>query len=367
MTAAKQKILIVDDAEAVHAVVKARLRDDNLEFFSAYTGQSALDTACSLLPDVILLDVSIPAPDGFEVCRRLKAHPHTEIIPIIFFTASTLPEHQADAMDMGAWDYITKPFDAGALRARVRAALRTKRLLDALDHQRMIDGLTGLWNRTYFDHRLVTELALSNRHNRPLSCVMLDVDHFKAINDCHGHLAGDEVLRGLAKLLLRECRTEDIVCRYGGEEFVILAPNTPAPRAVVLAERLRAAAAAEPFGTAGSDGSLQLRLTCSFGVADARVLHQSSLIDLADRALYHAKQTGRNRVVCTAASDCRAGAEMIEVGEEGPLPQGTEPDRAGPVRAAGPNHRFPGIKTGSRRERVDPDLRSGPGRHTPAP
>jgi diguanylate cyclase (GGDEF)-like protein len=196
-------------------------------------------------------------------------------------------------LDLGAVDYITKPFEPAELRARVRASLRTKYLTDLLSRKAMIDGLTGLWNRTYFDSRLESELSLSRRSGRPLSCILLDLDHFKKLNDRYGHPFGDEVLRSVGKLLIDSCRDEDIACRYGGEEFVILTPNVPAQGAVELAERLRAAIESMILSHRGK----AVPVTCSMGVSDVGHTPPPTIVELADEALYAAKHGGRNRVV----------------------------------------------------------------------
>ena len=159
----------------------------------------------------------------------------------------------------------------------------------------MIDGLTELWNRTYLDAHLVIELSTARRSGHPLSCIMADVDCFKAINDTYGHGFGDDVLRAIASILAAGCRAEDIVCRYGGEEFTILLPNTEYSRAAELAERLRTTIEARQF----LHRNTAVNVTCSFGVADLPSSIPPSIIELADSALYSAKESGRNRVeVC---------------------------------------------------------------------
>ena len=303
----RHKVLLVDDAQSMHALVKARLEDDSIAVYSAYTGQAGLELARALQPDLILLDVSLPAPDGFEVCRRLKGHPATELIPVIFFTASGATQDQFNGLEMGAWDYITKPFEPQLLRARVHTGLRTKRMLDLLEQRTLVDGLTGLWNRTAFDRRLVSELAQAHRNRWPLSCVMADLDGLGPVNENNGHLAGDEVIRAAGKLLVEQGRVQDLACRYGGDEFTILMPNTGPARAAAVAEQLRAAVAAAAFGR----GADTVRLTCSFGVSgfDAGGDEAAgSLVDLADRALRRAKRAGGNRVEIDGPDASKADA-----------------------------------------------------------
>src|SRR5688500_2135270 len=230
----RQKLLVIDDSMPIHMLVRARLNDEPIEMLSAYDGESGLTMAGEQLPDLILLDVDMPHPDGFEVCRRLKAEPRTNIIPVVFLTAASSTEEKIRGLNLGAVDYVTKPFEPAELRARVRASLRTKYLMDLLAKRAQIDGLTGLFNRAFFEHRLLAEMAQSRRVGRALACIMADVDHFKSINDQFGHPMGDEVLRAVANLFLEQCRTEDIVCRYGGEEFVVLMPGVDVEGAVHL-------------------------------------------------------------------------------------------------------------------------------------
>ena len=291
-----QKVLVIDDSDAIHALVKARLSPEPIELHFATDGKVGLEKAVLLLPDLILLDVDMPQPDGFEVCRQLKADSRTVAIPVVFLTGATSTDEKIKGLELGATDYITKPFEPAELRARVRASLRTKYLLDLLGRKAMIDGLTGLWNRAYFDMRLSQELSLTRRTHQPLACIMLDLDHFKRLNDSYGHPSGDEVLRWVGQLLTETCRGEDIVCRYGGEEFVVLCPNTNTEQAADLAERIRSSL--ESFTWRFRDSTV--KVTCSVGVADLRHVPPPTVVELADRALYQAKHSGRNRVVVAA-------------------------------------------------------------------
>ena len=289
----REKVLVIDDVAAIHDLLKVRLRNEALEFHSAYDGPTGLTMAATVQPDLILLDVEMPPPDGFEICKRLTADLLTQHIPIIFLTAASDTEKKICGLELGAVDYITKPFDIAELRARVRATLRTKYLMDLLSKKAMIDALTGLWNRAYLDQRVLAELALSRRHQRPLACIMADLDHFKTINDRFGHHFGDVVLRAVARALQESCRTEDIVCRYGGEEFALLLPNTAAVGALELADRLHRAVETVSFEPDGTE----VKVTCSFGVAELHGEQPPSLLELADTALYRAKHQGRNQVV----------------------------------------------------------------------
>jgi diguanylate cyclase (GGDEF)-like protein len=298
-----QRILLIDDAKPIHALVRARLAGEAVEITSAYSGIEGLSLAAQLLPDLILLDVEMAQPDGFEVCRRLKADPHTVGIPIVFLTGASSSTEKILGLELGAVDYVTKPFDPAELRARVRASLRTKFLLDLLAKKAQIDGLTGLWNRAHFQARLSQEVSLARRVGRPLACVLLDIDHFKSINDRFGHPFGDEVLRALGSMLVEQCRREEVVCRYGGEEFVVLTPNTDSAGAASLAGRLCQAVRGLGLSHKGS----LVNVTCSIGIAEIDLtavmatanvdtLVEEALVAAADAALYAAKSAGRDRV-----------------------------------------------------------------------
>jgi two-component system, cell cycle response regulator len=291
-----QRILVIDDSQPMHALLQARLNTEPVELHFAIDGEKGLATAATLLPDLVLLDIDMPSPDGFEVCRRLKTDPRTTGIPVIFLTGNTSTEQKIKGLELGATDYITKPFDAAELRARIRATLRAKYLMDLLAQKALIDGLTGLWNRVYFESRLASELAFIRNAKKPLSCLMVDLDHFKLINDRHGHFFGDQVLREIAKILTEICRGEDSICRYGGEEFVVLTPNTTATQAAELAERIRHKVQEHRWQLDGVD----IQVTCSIGVADLRLIPPPGMVEMADQAMYQAKNAGRNRVMVAA-------------------------------------------------------------------
>ncbi len=289
-----QKVLIVDDAPAMRALISARLRNEQLDIRSADSGAAGLQMAREWQPDLILLDVNMPDTDGFQVCRELKADPNTWRSQVVFLTGAAATDEKIKGLNVGATDYITKPFEPAELLARVRACLRTKFLLDLLADRAMLDGLTGLWNRTYFDQRLASEIAGALRSGGPLACVMCDLDHFKNMNDTYGHPFGDNVLRQVGAEMVAGCRGNDVVCRYGGEEFVILARGSDGPGTAMLVERIRASIERLEFYHNGT----VVKITCSFGVAQANPMNMHCLVAQADACLYEAKRQGRNRVVC---------------------------------------------------------------------
>ncbi len=294
-----QKILAIDDSPDIHQLLRVRLKHLDVQLDSALNGIEAMQKIESEHPDLILLDVCMPDVSGFELCKSIKARPDSSNIPIIFLTGASEVKQKVMGFEVGAVDYIEKPFEPEELTARVRAALRSKRYFDMLAQRAMLDGLTGLWNRTHFDQRLLEEVAGSQRYDRPLSLVMLDVDRFKSINDSYGHPFGDEVLQSVGDVMIKNARTSDSACRYGGEEFTIILRETDVEGAVVFAERLRAQIEALKFKHKGQP----VKVTASFGVSANTLcrnpcnLTKAWLVDSADRALYQAKQTGRNRVI----------------------------------------------------------------------
>ena len=288
------KVLIVDDSIDAARVAKARLAGESLDIVCADGGRDGLEKARSENPDLILLDVDMPDINGFDVCRALKADPDLCMIPIIFLSGSTGPEDKVKGLDLGAVDYVTKPFDGFEIRARVRAALRTKRTQDLLIKYAQIDPLTELAHHRALVERIQAEWSKIQRYGGSLAFIMGDLDNFKQINDTFGHQAGDRVLCEVAKVLSDKCREPDMLARYGGEEFSILCPNVDAMGAGKLAERCRR----KIEDICIPAGRQIVRITASFGVADSSLASSyQTLIDVADKAMYQAKQQGRNRIV----------------------------------------------------------------------
>ncbi|HDZ20598.1 hypothetical protein LCGC14_0312410 [marine sediment metagenome] len=287
------KVLIIDDSPDAVAIATARLRQDGLQVVSAADGRAGLDLAAAQRPDLILLDVAMPDMSGFDVCRQLKSDLNLSTIPIIFLTAMDDTLQKVRGLELGAVDYVTKPFDAFELRARVQAALRTKRFADMLTEFANIDPLTELPNRRAFINQLNKEWARKERHGDPFALIMADIDYFKRVNDTYGHSVGDRMLKAVSKALADQCRELDLAARYGGEEFAIIAPNQSAEAAGNLAERCRQGVEHIRLHVTGSD----ISVTISFGVADSQGLHSiAEVIELADRCLYQAKLAGRNTV-----------------------------------------------------------------------
>jgi two-component system, cell cycle response regulator len=294
-TGTRQSVLVIDDAQDIHDVVEVRLRAEGVDLVHAFDAEAGMELARAKRPDLYLLDLDLPGRSGLELCRALKDEPALASAPVIILTGTVDVATKVRAFDAGATDYVTKPFDAVELRARVRAALRTKRYQDLLATQARIDALTGLWNRAFFDTRLAEELAVTMRDGSPLALLMVDIDHFKAFNDSYGHPFGDQVLRQVAAALVDCLRVSDIACRYGGEEFALLVRSAEtAARAV--GERVCGAVAALVIRPAGGPVQVTVSVGCSGTDALAGETSASSLVAAADRGLYLAKRAGRNRV-----------------------------------------------------------------------
>ncbi|MGI9139706.1 MAG: diguanylate cyclase [Gemmatimonadaceae bacterium] len=303
-------ILVVDDQEDNVELLRARLAARGYKVRTASDGQQALDSVKEEPPDLILLDVMMPRMSGIEVVRRIKSDADLPFIAVIMQTALDSTESRVEGLDAGADDYITKPINFAELEARVRSMLRIKKLQEDLESREreleemndrlrrmsQTDGLTGLDNRRYLEERLHEMFEHSLRLHEPLSAVMCDIDHFKSVNDTHGHQAGDAILRQFAKLIKKQAREIDRVGRYGGEEFMIILPGTVLEAAETFAQRVREEIEKHVF----THNGLKLNRTVSCGVATwphPRIVSRDDLIRAADDSLYVAKETGRNKVV----------------------------------------------------------------------
>lgn len=291
-------VLAIDDCPVVLSTVAARLRAENVQLVTATEWETGLALAIELRPDLVLLDIELPSFSGLDLCRRLKEDPRTRDIPVIFLTAATEIATKLHGFDLGAVDYVTKPFNPDELRARVRAALRAKRAQDVLVERARVDALTGLHNRSHLDERLAAETRQAHIAGTPLCFVLLDLDHFKRINDLYGHPFGDRVLASVGELLARSIRPGDLAFRYGGEELALLLPGVTLEQGTTIAERVRDQLRTMTFVSRGEP----VNVTASFGVVEASEMHlgaeasSEAFVTAADEALYAAKSAGRDRV-----------------------------------------------------------------------
>jgi diguanylate cyclase (GGDEF)-like protein len=294
------RILIADDDPISRRFLEGTLVRFGHEVVAVAEGQAAL--AQVLAPDgprLAILDWMMPNADGLEVCRRARADaPH--YVYVVLLTSRDRPEDRMAGLDAGADDFLTKPLDVVELRARLRSGERVvtlqQKLLDiqeALRHEATHDHLTGLWNRRMVIGHLDRERSRTGREHRPIAVAVADLDHFKAINDRHGHAVGDAVLKAAAGRMRGVLRDYDAIGRYGGEEFLIVMPERTVPEALYIAERAREAVCAEPVHAEGAQVSVSL--TVGVAWSGQAVQDGTALIHAADQALYRAKAAGRNR------------------------------------------------------------------------
>jgi len=300
----KPRVLIVDD-ERSNINILGTLLVPEFEVLVATDGASALQRACGeVVPDLILLDVMMPGMDGYEVCQRLKADPNTADVPVIFISAMGEEDDEAQGLQIGAVDYVTKPFSPAILKMRIRTHVELKRLRDHWQRLSTVDGLTQIANRRAFDDGLATAWRCGIRQHQSLALIIADVDHFKAYNDHHGHAMGDQCLQTVARVLAGQVkRACDLVARFGGEEFVCLMPGVDLAGAEVIAERMCAAVTEQAIPHEHPD--VQGVVSISIGVAvviPSPALTQQALLLEADRRLYEAKRGGRNRL-CAGTVD----------------------------------------------------------------
>lgn len=296
------KILVIDDSRLISHVAKTILSKQGHEVILAQDGLSGLQTAKSEYPDLILLDLIMPVMDGYQVCEELKKEEKTKEISIIMLTSKAEPADKVRGLELGALDYVVKPFDEGELIARVNIQLRLKQLYEALQEKNQQleklanrDGLTGLYNHRYFHEQLSKDFLRAKRYHESLSCILLDIDYFKKFNDTYGHQTGDIVLSTLGQVIRDTIRDSDFAARYGGEEFAIILHYTERPAALHVAERLRKTV--ENCDVRDKDNVL--RITISLGVATfphEQIHNHKQIVEFADKALYKAKKNGRNRV-----------------------------------------------------------------------
>ncbi len=309
MTTHEGTILVVDDQPANLKVLLSFLKDHQFQIRIAEDGERTLQVLENYLPDIILLDVMMPGMDGFETCRRIKEKQETADIPIIFITALDNIEDKIAGFEAGGVDYITKPFQQTEVLTRIKTHIRLRRkeqelekaLEEVIRQQKVFkqlsitDDLTRLYNRRHLNNILQQEFQRSKRHNNDLSCLMLDLDHFKQVNDKYGHDFGDTVLCRFATILKEFIRSSDYAFRYGGEEFILLLPETDIKGAVQVGEKIRLHMANEII----TENTISTTVKVSVGASSVHNNEPSAsddLITFADKALYEAKTNGRNQV-----------------------------------------------------------------------
>ncbi|MCP4130652.1 MAG: diguanylate cyclase [bacterium] len=298
-------ILLVDDIPDNIQVLHQILRSQGYSFAIATNWNETYHLVNNQIPDLILLDIMLPGIDGFEICKRLKQNEKTVDVPIIFLTAKTELEDKIKAFELGAVDYVTKPFNDIEVIARVRTHIQLRKSQKALlkcndkleDEKRMLqtmaitDWLTKIYNRMYIFERLNEEITKTRRYSRTFAVIMVDIDHFKVINDTYGHQVGDMVLITVSDTIKANLREYDLLGRYGGEEFLCILPETTIENAAHIAERIRKEISHLEWG------SDTMTVTISAGLTEYRSGEKDfELIKRVDDLLYTAKENGRNRI-----------------------------------------------------------------------
>lgn len=296
-------VVIADDDRVTREYVAGLLRGHGYEVSAVDNGQKVLERCRAGGVALVLLDVVMEGMSGVDVCRMLKSSTAGTFLPIILLTARTDTDSRVEGLRIGADDYICKPFDERELLARVGNMLRIKQMHDdvatareRLERLAVRDELTGLYNYRYLQSRLTEEFKRAERYREPLSCAMLDIDHFKSFNDRYGHDVGDRVLQTVAHRLVEAVREVDVLARYGGEEFLLVLPSTHLAGALTVADRVWRTIGQRPFEI--GEGRAE-PITVSIGVAlypSRGVTSRDALLKAADRALYRAKDDGRNRI-----------------------------------------------------------------------
>ncbi len=297
-------ILIVDDTEDNLEILGDILTFNGYNVQTARSGVAALKRVQECRPDLILLDILMPGMDGFEVCAQLKADEEAADIPIVFVSSMADSGSVVKGFKLGGVDYINKPFQLAEVLARVNTQISLLRLRRHLQTQNIelerlanTDYLTDLFNRRYFFNTAEEKLSRAILCGAPLAFTLIDLDHFKLVNDTYGHLVGDRALVHVAQVIRAHCREYDVAARYGGEEFVILHPAISSQAAFRVAEDIRKAVERAPFVHAGEE----IGMTLSAGIVDTKCCENCSRIDdvlgMADIALYQAKDAGRNTVI----------------------------------------------------------------------
>jgi two-component system, cell cycle response regulator len=301
------RVLIVDDRPGSFERIAAVLAEEQSVDVEADPNE-ALFRAADGNYDLIIVSLGLENFDGLRLCSQVRSLDRTRSIPILALTEPDNNARMVRGLEIGVNDYLMRPIDKNELLARARSQIRKRRYTERLrDNVQMsiemaiTDALTGLFNRRYMESHLATLIEQAVARGKPLTALVLDIDYFKSVNDSHGHDAGDDVLREFALRIKRSIRGIDLACRYGGEEFVLIMPETDMAVAAMVAERLRRRIAADPFAI--QQGSRSIAVTISIGIAALRGKEDSAagLLKRADQALYRAKRDGRNRVVPDAA------------------------------------------------------------------
>jgi two-component system cell cycle response regulator len=301
------RIMIVDDrASSAERISGALSAEQTVEVET--NPADALFHAAEGNFDLVIISLALESHDALRLCSQLRSLDRTRNVPILALCEGDDNARMIRGLEIGVNDFLMRPIDRNELHARVRTQIRKKRYTERLRdnvqlsiEMAITDPLTGLYNRRYMENHLAALVEQAAARGKPLTALVLDIDYFKAINDSHGHDAGDDVLREFATRIRKSIRGIDLACRYGGEEFVIIMPETDMAVATIVAERLRRRIASEAFAIQQGSGSLEVTISIGLATLDTADDNATSILKRADQALYRAKRDGRNRVVADAA------------------------------------------------------------------
>lgn len=288
----KDVILVVEDSPATAKLLEIKLKEEGFNVVMSANAVEAIDKLYDFSPDLILSDIMMPEMDGFELLQKVRSETMRGDIPFIFISSKNSTEDKLRGFELGGDDYVTKPFQLDELIARIRVSIKRS---ERLRKESSTDFLTSALNRRALENRLSAELHRSQRFGRVFTVGMVDIDHFKAFNDANGHLVGDEVLRAVSRKIQSQLRDIDVVARFGGEEFLVIMPETEKKNAHMAMERVRNAIASTRMpGASGND----IGVSVSVGIAEFPYdgIDAEALIKAADMAMYQSKADGRNRV-----------------------------------------------------------------------
>ena len=319
----KGLVLLIEDNKFQAKKTVAILESAGYEVIWEDTGMSGFKAAKTQPPDIILLDVVLPDRDGHEICRFIKMDEDLRNIPVIMLTVRTKLKDRLKGLHIGADDYLTKPFNEKELIARINAFLRIKVLQDQLQskNRQLEEALkkleimattdygTGLYNRRHFFELMDKEMSRADRFKSPLTCMLIDIDHFKSVNDTYGHLVGDSVLMEIGTIFQGELRQVEIAARYGGEEFVMLLPGTTLSDAKQPALRLLEKIRKHSFKGCTDGQPITISIGMG-GIPDPDIKTREDLIRCADFALYKAKDAGRNRIEIASGKESHCRSEL---------------------------------------------------------
>ena len=323
------RIIVADDDAPLRALLVGQLERAGYRVTACENGRTALEAVRQIGACTVLADWNMPELDGISLLRAVRELTELDAIPFVYFVLFTADSNKSAlvaGLEAGADDFLTKPYHPQELLARLRCGDRIQRMQaelktwsvelqranselaksnSKLERLAKTDELTGLSNRRHLFERFSHLWHVAHRHERPLSCIVLDIDHFKQINDKHGHAAGDQILRSVADVCRKRLRLSDLLARIGGEEFCIVCPETDAASAAIVAERARAALESYAFDADGISGPV----TASFGVAGRRAAFTDfeQMLAAADAVLYRAKQAGRNQIWIADETGRQAG------------------------------------------------------------